>query len=236
MVKKIEDMTGIIGALEEETSMLKKDMEIKNSCVIAGCEFVSGVLNGRDIVITRCGMGKVNAAACTAAMISSYSPDIIISTGVGGSLDDSISVFDIMIATDVVQHDYDLTSLGYPPAQVDRFDSPYFVCDKKISNAIKKSAEQLGYTSHFARFATGDRFIDLPEDKNRLAEAFGARVCDMETGAIAQVCALHGVRFAGIRTISDSSSGESSAAQFQKFLSQAAAHSVSIVENILKTW
>ena len=230
-------MIGIIGALEEEVIMLRNDMEIKSSSIIAGCEYISGVISNQDIVITRCGMGKVNAASCTATMIDKYSPDIIINTGVGGSLDDSLNVCDIMIAEDVVQHDYDIVSLGYQPAQVDNFDSPYFVCDKKVNAAIKKSTENLGYASHYARFATGDRFIDLPEDKHRLADTFGAKVCDMETGAIAQVCSLHGVRFSSIRAISDSSSGENGAAQFQKFLKLASTHSVFVIEDILKnTW
>lgn len=226
-------MIGIIGALEEEIIMLKHNMEIKSSIFISGCEYISGVLSNQDIVITRCGMGKVNAASCTSTMIDRYSPDIIINTGVGGSLDDNLNVFDIMIAKDVVQYDYDIVPLGYQPAQVDRFDSPYFVCDEKISAAIKKSTEKLGYTSHYARFATGDRFINLPEDKHRLSEVFGAKVCDMETGAIAQVCALHGVRFASIRSISDSASGEDGAIQFQKFLKLASLHAVLVIKDIL---
>ncbi len=230
-------MIGIIGALEEEVVMLRHDMEIKNSSIIAKCEYISGVLNNQDIVVTRCGMGKVNAASCTSTMIDMYAPDIIINTGVGGSLDDSLKVCDIMIAEDVVQHDYNIVSLGYKLAQVDNFDTPYFVCDKKVNMAIKKSTENLGYTSYFARFATGDQFIDLPEDKRRLSETFGARVCDMETAAIAQVCQLHGVRFSSIRSISDSTSGENGAIQFQKFLKLASTHSVFVIEDILKhTW
>lgn len=227
-------MIGIIGALEEEITLLKQDMEIKESTVIAGCEYITGILFNKDIVITRCGMGKVNASSCTSTMIDKYSPDIIINTGVGGSLDDSLKVCDIMIAEDVVQHDYDIVSLGFKLAQVDNFDSPFFACDKDINNAIKKSTQNLGYASHFARFATGDRFIDLPEDKHKIAKTFGARVCDMETGAIAQVCSLHKVRFASIRAISDSTSGENGAMQFQKFLQLASSHSVYVIEDVLK--
>lgn len=230
-------MIGIIGALEEEVVMLRHDMEIKSSSIIAGCEYISGVLSNQDIVITRCGMGKVNAASCTSTMINKYAPDIIINTGVGGSLDESLKVCDIMIAEDVVQHDYDIVSLGYELAQVDNFDSPYFICDSKVNDAIKKSTENLGYDSYLSRFATGDKFIDVPEDKRRIAETFGARVCDMETGAIAQVCSLHGVRFSSIRTISDSTSGTDGAMQFQKFLKLASTHSVFVIEDILKnTW
>ncbi|MDO4939364.1 MAG: 5'-methylthioadenosine/adenosylhomocysteine nucleosidase [Lachnospiraceae bacterium] len=228
-------MIGIIGALEEEVVMFKHDMDIKSSAIIAGCEFVLGTLSNRDVVITRCGMGKVNSASCTSIMIERYSPDIIINTGVGGSLDESLKVCDIMIAEDVVQHDYDIVSLGYDLAQVDRFDTPYFKCDALVNEAIKKSTDFLGYTSYFSRFATGDRFIDKPEDKEWISKTFGARVCDMETGSIAQICQLYGVRFSSIRTISDSTSGPDGAVQFQKFLKLASTHSVFVIEDILKS-
>lgn len=227
-------MIGIIGALEEEVIMLRQNMDIKSSSIIAGCEYHSGKLNDQDIVITRCGMGKVNAASCTSTMIHKYAPDIIINTGVGGSLDENLKVYDITIAEDVVQHDYDLVPLGYEAGQVDRFDTPYMACDQKVRQAIMKSTERLGYTACFARFATGDQFIDQPEDKKRIAKAFGARVCDMETGAIAQVCNLYGVRFSSIRTISDSTSGTDGSTQFQKFLKLASAHCVYVIEDLLK--
>ena len=227
-------MIGIIGALEEEVVMFKHDMNIISSSIIAGCEYIAGTLSGQDIVVTRCGMGKVNSAVCTSTMIERYKADIIINTGVGGSLDDGLNVCDIMIAEDVVQHDYDIVSLGYDLAQVDRFDSPVFKCDKRVNDAIKKSTENLGYPSYYARFATGDRFIDKPEDKAWISQTFGAKVCDMETGAIAQVCAMHGVRFSSIRTISDSTTGPDGAEQFRKFLKLASTHSVFVIEDIMK--
>lgn len=227
-------MIGIIGALEEEVIMLRQNMDIKSSSIIAGCEYNSGKLNDQDIVITRCGMGKVNAASCTSTMILKYAPDIIINTGVGGSLDENLKVYDIMIAEDVIQHDYNLVPLGYEAGQVDCFSTPYMACDQKVNQAIMKSTERLGYTAYFARFATGDQFIDQPEDKKRISKAFAARVCDMETGAIAQVCNLYGVRFSSIRTISDSTSGTDGSTQFQKFLKLASAHSVYVIEDLLK--
>lgn len=225
-------MIGIIGALEEEVVMFKHDMEIEKIENIAKCEYVSGKLNGQDVVITRCGMGKVNAAACTTVMIEKYHPDFIINTGVGGSLDQNLKVLDIMIATDVVQHDYNLVPLGYKLGQVDNFETPYFVCDEKVNAAIKKSADKFGYTSYFSRFATGDRFVEDEDDKKNIVSNFNAQVCDMESGAIAQICTLFGVRFTNIRTISDS--GSDNAMQFQKFLKVASTHSVILIEEIIE--
>lgn len=225
-------MIGIIGALEEEVAMFKHDMKIEHTESIAKCEYFCGILNGQNVVVTRCGMGKVNSALCTSVMIEHYHPDFIINTGVGGSLDKNLKVLDIMIATDVVQHDYNLVPLGYKLGQVDNFDTPYFICDEKVNAAIKKTADKYGYTSYFSRFATGDRFIEADEDKRNIVNNFNAQVCDMESGAIAQVCTLSKVRFANIRTISDS--GNDNAEQFQKFLKLASTHSVIIIEEIIE--
>lgn len=225
-------MIGIIGALEEEIVMFKHDMEITKVENIAKCEYVSGKLNGQDVVITRCGMGKVNAASCTTVMIERYHPDFIINTGVGGSLDKNLKVLDIMIATDVVQHDYNLVPLGYKIGQVDNFETAYFICDEKVNAAIKKTSDKYNYTSYFSRFATGDRFVEDDEDKRNIVNLFNAQVCDMESAAIAQVCTLHNVRFSNIRTISDS--GSDNAMQFEKFLKVASTHSVIVIEEVIE--
>lgn len=225
-------MIGIIGALEEEVVLLKHDMTDAKVENIAKCEYVSGKINGQDVVITRCGMGKVNAASCTCVMIERYHPDFIINTGVGGSLDESLHVCDIMIGEEIVQHDYDVVSLGYELGQVDNFDTPFFKGDTRVNEAIAKCCEKYDYPYYYARFATGDRFIDKPEDKKFIVDNFHARVADMESGAIAQICTLHGTRFANIRTISDS--GADNAEQFHKFLKLASSHSVIIIEDIIE--
>ncbi len=225
-------MIGIIGALKEEVQNIKADMNIRFTETVSGCEYTVGSLNGKDIVITGCGMGKVNAACCTAVMIERYAPEIIINTGVGGSLCEDLKVLHITVAEDVVQHDYDLVPLGYKKAQVDNFDSPYFVCDKEVNRRIIEAAEGFGYKSHLVRFATGDCFVDSAEDKNRLSKEFSAKLCDMETGAIAQVCKLSGVRFSSIRTVSDS--GDGGAMEFNEFLDSAAKHSSEVLKKVIE--
>lgn len=226
-------MIGIIGALEEEVVLFKHDMDIKKIETVAGREFVIGFLNGREVVVTRSGMGKVNAASCASILIHRYNASFIINTGVGGCLDHSLNVLDVVIAKDVVQHDYDVVSLGYELGQVDNFDSPYFECDKDFVRAIKNSADKFNIPATFARFASGDRFIDKQEDKDWIVEHFHAQVCDMESGAVSQICALNKVPFANIRTISDSSSGEQAAIDFNKFLKIASTHSVIIIEDAI---
>lgn len=223
-------MIGIIGALEEEVSMFKHDMEIENISNIGKCEYVSGTLNGQKVVVTKCGMGKVNSASCTSIMIEKYHPDIVFNTGVGGALDPDLKALDIMIAKDVVQHDYDLVSLGYKLGVVDNFDTPYFKCDEQVSDAIMESCHKFGLPAYFSRFATGDRFIDKKKDINFIVRHFKAQVADMESGSIAQVCNLHNVRFVNIRTISDAGNEM----EFTKFLKFASTHSVIVLEDVIE--
>ena len=223
-------MVGIIGALEEEVAMFKHDMEIKEVCTIAKCEYVYGILNGQDVVVTKCGMGKVNSAACTSIMISKYHPDIIFNTGVGGALSPDLKALDIMVARTVVQHDYDLMPLGYKRGVVDLFETPYFTCDEKVADAVMESCKKFGYDAYYSRFATGDRFINKKRDISSIVKHFDAQVADMESGSIAQVCTLHGVKFVNIRTISDAGNEM----DFNKFLKFASTHSVIVLEDVIE--
>ncbi len=226
-------MIGIIGALVEEIELIKSDMKITKTEKISRCEYTVGTLFGQDIVVLQCGMGKVNAAVCASVLIERYSPDIIINTGVGGALDNKLKVFDIVISGDVVQHDYDLVPLGYKLAQVDNFSSPYFKCDEKLNNLILDTAKKQHLNCSVARFATGDQFIAGEKAKDHLRNIFAASVCEMESGAIAQTCALAGVRFTAIRTISDSSTGKDNANEFVTFLREASSRSAGLIKSVI---
>lgn len=109
-------MIGIIGAMHIEVETVKSLMENKVSETVSGMEFVSGTLFGRKIVVAVCGIGKVAAAMCAQTMILKYSPECIINTGVGGSLDPELHICDVVIAESLVQHDMDTSPLGDPVA------------------------------------------------------------------------------------------------------------------------
>ena len=104
---------GIIGALESEVNSLISLIDEAESRDIADMTFHSGKILGQDVVIVRCGIGKVNMAMCTQIMIAYYAVDQIINTGVAGALHPDLRVGDIVISTDTLQHDYDLSGAGY---------------------------------------------------------------------------------------------------------------------------
>ena len=111
-------MLGIIGAMDQEVNILKEKMEVKKIDKRASMEFYVGILNGKDVVIVKCGVGKVNAAVCTQILADCYQVEAVINTGVAGSLRAEINIGDIVVSTDALQHDMDATGFGYEPAEI----------------------------------------------------------------------------------------------------------------------
>lgn len=198
-------MIGIIGAMDIETNGIKNAMTDKETKIISSIEFVKGKIYGKDVVCAMCNPGKVNAAICAQTMIITYRPDIIINSGVAGSLDDKLKVMSVAVGEGCVQHDYDLTPLGSPIGLVDGVNCVCFECDKKAVDLLKKICNDEIYK--IGLIATGDQFIDGNEAKNRIKNAFGAIACEMEGGAIGHVCVVNEVPFAVLRVISDGGDG-----------------------------
>lgn len=111
---------GIIGAMQVEIDLLIQTMERQGTVSmssIAGRDFYEGNLNGTPVVVVQCGVGMVNAALCAQVLITSFSADAVINTGIAGSLDPSIDIGDVVLSTDSVNHIMDVQNLGYEPGQ-----------------------------------------------------------------------------------------------------------------------
>ena len=105
---------GIIGAMDEEVDILVDLMDIKETIEKASLKFYKGTLEGKDIVLVRCGIGKVNSALCAQILISEFDVDAIVNTGVAGALHSELDVLDMVISTDAIQYDVDTTAFGDP--------------------------------------------------------------------------------------------------------------------------
>ena len=201
--------TGIIGAMDEEVDSLIEAVTDAKTTSVGGMDFCEGMLDGKPVVIVRCGVGKVNAGNCAQILISVFGADCIINTGVAGSLDASIDIGDIVVSTDAVQHDFDLTPLGYAPGQLFGIDSPSLPADAEIReravNAVRECAPEVHVFE--GRVCTGDQFISSAEQKEAILAKVGGLCCEMEGGAIAQICCQNGIPFVIIRAISDKADG-----------------------------
>ena len=195
--------TGIIGAVDMEVDSLKREVRNAKTTRIAGMEFCEGLLDGADVVIVKCGMGKVNAGTCAQLLINVFRAKRIINTGV------SINIGDIVVSKDVVQHDFDLTPLGYAPGELFGIGSPSLPADatmrKSAVKAVRKCAPEVNVFE--GRVCTGDQFISTTEQKNAIVAKFGGLCCEMEGGAIAQICYQNKIPFVIIRAISDKADG-----------------------------
>ena len=201
--------TGIIGAMDEEVDSLIAALSDAKITSIGGMDFCEGMLDGEPVVIVRCGVGKVNAGNCAQILITVFGVNCIINTGVAGSLDASIDIGDIVVSTDAVQHDFDLTPLGYAPGELIGVDSPSLPADaglrERAVNAVRRCAPEVHVFE--GRVCTGDQFISSAEQKKAITAKFGGLCCEMEGGAIAQICCQNGIPFVIIRAISDKADG-----------------------------
>jgi len=220
---------GIIGAMEEEVTLLRENITNETQEVIAGCEFTSGKMNGADVVLLRSGIGKVNAALSTAILLDRFQPDYVINTGSAGGINPELNVGDIVISTEVRHHDVDVTAFGYEYGQVPQLP-PAFEADSYLMQVAEKCAEEISdVTAAKGLIATGDSFMNDPKRVDFVKGQFtGLQALEMEAAAIAQVCHLFKTPFVIIRALSDIA-GKESDISFDQFLDKAAHHSASMV-------
>jgi adenosylhomocysteine nucleosidase len=226
-------MIGIICAMDQEAEKLRANMEDPSTEYLGKLRFTSGKLMGQRVVIGMAGVGKVNAAMCTQAMIMRYAPTLIVNSGVAGSLSGKLDIGEIAVGTGVVEHDFDTTAMGDPPAYFTELNGDTFPCDPETVQAILRAAEAEGVRAVPAKIASGDRFISEAAQKDRLVSMFEAEACEMESGAIAHVCFNNNIKCAVIRAISDSTDGEHHV-EFYQFLPIAADNSARVLMRFLQ--
>ncbi len=210
-------MLGIIGAMDIEVSKLVETMETAETARMAGITFHKGKLSGCDVVVARSGVGKVCAAVCAQLMISQFGADAIVNTGVAGGIMSDLRQCDLVVADAFIQHDIDTTALGDPMGYVSELGVVEMVCSRRLSNVLCDISSQ----ARRGQIATGDQFIADHDKAVRIAQEFGAAACDMEGGAIAQVCMMNKVKFAAVRCISDNADG-SAGMDYSSFAPKAA--------------
>lgn len=225
---------GIIGAMEEEVKVLRSKMENIETLSKGGMELYHGTLDGVDVVLLLCGIGKVAAAIGTTLLIDQYNPDYIINTGSAGGLSEDLNVGDVIISTEVRYHDVDVTLFGYEYGQLPKMPAG-FTPDAKLIEAAKKAAKRVEEINiRNGLIITGDSFIHSDEHVKRIKENLPKmEATEMEAASIAQVCHMFKKPFLVIRSISDVP-GKESKQSFEEFLVVAAKHSGHLVEEILK--
>jgi adenosylhomocysteine nucleosidase len=244
-------MIGIIGAMEAELSLLRSAMDLKGPRPMdhkkdesAGAfEFIAGELEGKEAVLLRCGIGKVNAAVGCALLISRFKPELVINTGSAGGIDPSLSFGDVIISDGLLYHDVDVTAFNYEPGQLPG-QPPVFSVPEELVKRAEKAVDELKRegvlpkTLNHVRgiIGSGDVFMHEPDRIDAARKTFPRmRAVEMEGAAIAHACALFKVPAIIIRAISDVA-GVESPVTHDEFLPEASKNSAEIVRRIIKSY
>jgi adenosylhomocysteine nucleosidase len=225
---------GIIGAMEQEIQILRDSLVNKKSHKLAGFDIYTGLLDGVDVVLLQSGIGKVNASVSTALMLQQFSPDCIINTGSAGGCDESLDVGDIVVSSELIHHDVDVTAFGYELGQMARMPVSYKP-DELLASIAKQCIESVvGAKTVRGLIATGDTFVSSADKVNAIKTAFpSVKAVEMEAAAIAQTCFLFDTPFLVVRALSDIA-GKSSNLSFADFIETASKHSAEMVRAIIK--
>lgn len=227
-------MIGIIGAMELEVEELKSLLQDTKITSRAGMDFYQGTLNGAQVVIVRCGIGKVNAALCVQILADVFHVTHVINTGVAGSLNAVLDIGDILVSVDAVHHDMDVSPLGYEPGIVPQMAESYFKADERLVNLAWNVCQKVNPDVSVlkGRVVSGDQFIAKKEVKERLINVFHGDCAEMEGAAIAHGCYLNQIPFVIIRAISDKAD-DSAEMDYPTFEKAAAKHCAKLVENLV---
>ncbi|MCF0242951.1 MAG: 5'-methylthioadenosine/adenosylhomocysteine nucleosidase [Treponema sp.] len=199
-------MIGIIGAMETEVKSLLSSMKDAKEIQIGNLTFYSGRLIGKDVVIVKCGVGKVNASVCASTLIREFEPDAIINTGIAGAMAAGLRMFDFVVSSEAIYHDVDIQVFGYKLGQIP--GAPVsFKADEKLISAVEMAFVENSELSERklvkGRVATGDQFISTKEKKDFIKTNFLPACTEMEGAAIAHTCTNFGIPFVIVRCMSD---------------------------------
>jgi len=224
---------GIIGAMEEEVTLLRDKIENRQTLTLAGLEIYTGTLNGTDVALLKSGIGKVSAAMGAALLLEHCKPDLIINTGSAGGLAPTLNVGDIVVSDEARYHDADVTAFGYEIGQMAGCPAA-FKADDKLVSAAEACIKQLNLNAVRGLIVSGDAFINGAEGLAKIRHNFPQAVAvEMEATAIAHVCHNFGVPFVVVRAISDVAD-QASHLSFEEFLATAAKQSSLMVETLVQ--
>lgn len=215
---------GIIGAMDEELDPIRALSHHLEKIEKGKRIYWRGDLRGRQVYLTRCDPGKVNAALAAQQLLDAFSPDCLFNMGSSGALAPELEVGDIVVATEGIQHDFDLTGWGMKPGEI-LFDvktasepgrltftsRQAFPTDPSLAQLAFESAQSVSLDSiaghspqvYMGRIVSGDQFIGSPEKARQLFEIHQALCVDMEAAALAHACQINQIPFLCVRAISD---------------------------------
>ena len=223
---------GIIIAMEKEFQLIRSLLGDVTEMEMHGRVYVTGTIAHNMVILHRCGIGKVNAAIGTAELISTFSPDAIVSTGVAGGASLSLNIQDVVVTSQTCYHDVYCgqdVAYGQVPGMPERFDA-----DERLLH--RATSLNCPVSIHQGLIVTGDWFVDTRGKMGEILDKFpDAIAVDMESAAIAHVCRQKSVAFIGFRIISDIPLSDHKAQQYYDFWNNVADKSFSVTKAFIES-
>ncbi len=203
-------------------------------CVEGGVEYLCGTVGDKEIVLRKCGIGKVNAAVGSAELIRAFSPDVVVSTGVAGGIDACLAVMDVVVSSSLVYHDV-WCGMGCEYGQIQGMPAQFAVPDELWKCAVAlNDAPDDSTRIHAGLICTGDKFITERSELDVIKSNFPAGLAvDMESAAIAHACHIYGVPFVSFRIISDTPGVDNHIEQYENFWGEMARRSFGVIRRFL---
>ena len=222
----------IIGAMEDEVSLLRDAMEVEEVRTIAHVEFTKGKLNHREVVLLKSGIGKVNVAIATTLLFEHYNIDYVINTGSAGGLHEEANIGDVVISTGTLYHDVDVTGFNYAYGQVPGMPAIY-ESNVSLVKKVESILDKIGKNYWLGTIGTGDSFINRLDQMELIKKNCPSVIAiEMEAAAVAQVCHHYEKPFIIVRALSDIA-GKESHISFNEFLTVAAKESSEMVSELV---
>lgn len=219
--------------MEQEVELLRDALQNTQTETIANSEYTTGTYEGKEVVLLKSGIGKVNAAMSTTILLEKFNPKVVINTGSAGGFDAALKVGDIVISDEVRHHDVDVTAFGYEIGQMAGMPAAY-KSDEQLMEVAKQAVKEVGEHNYsVGLICSGDVFMSNPARVEAVRKDFPSmKAVEMEAAAVAQVCHQFETPFVVIRALSDIA-GQESSMSFDEFLPVAAKHSTEIVLNAI---
>ena len=223
---------GLIGAMDEEISLLLEGMLDKVTFTKCGIQYHKGSFAGKSVVVCKSGVGKVNAAVTTQILIDTFKAEEVLFTGVAGALHPELNIGDIVISSECMQHDMDVTPLGFPRGIIPYQEVSSFPADANLITLAEQACREQKVHHLTGKVLSGDQFIANRETVIMLSEQLEGVCAEMEGAAVAQVCYMNHIPFVIIRSMSDKADG-SAYVNFREFTVEASKRSHAILEHMI---
>ena len=224
---------GIITAMSSEQKQVAQLLEDKKEVTHGIYTYTEGKINGNTLILTQCGIGKVNAAAGAVELIRTYQPDCIISTGVAGGIDPCLKVMDVVASRQIVYHDV-WCGEGNDYGQIQGLPTFFQAAPQLVEAALSLNNSQ-NTKIHAGLICTGDQFITSRTELDIIKGNFPQGLAvDMESCAIAHTCHVYGIPFVSFRIISDTPGVDEHIQQYEDFWGEMATRSFQVTKHFLE--